>query len=67
VAANNVLGKKKAVRRLTPAQAKLAAKAMQKKGPAPLMKAPASAKFTPPGFDAEDKIDKGVDEAKEKS
>lgn len=58
--------KKKTVKRLTPAQAKAAAAAMKKKGAVPLMKAKVSTKFTPPGFDAEDAIDGGVDEAKEK-
>lgn len=65
--ATKMVAKKKVVRRLTPAQAKLAAKAMAGKGKVPFLKPKPSAKFTPPGFDAEDAIDGGVDEAKEKS
>lgn len=65
--ATKAVVKKKTVKRLTPAHAKLVAAAMKKKGAMPLMKAKVSAKFTPPGFDAEDAIDGGMDEAKEKS
>ena len=65
--ATKMVIKKKVVKRLTPAQAKLAAQALKKKGKTPVMKAKVSAKFTPPGFDAEDLVDHGADEDKEVS
>lgn len=63
--------KKKTVKRLTPAQAKAAAKMMASKTKKPMVKmapmAKAGTKFTPPGYDAEDLADGGADEDKEKS